>query len=67
MKYILLIFIVYALLLWSFDLEITCGKRITSINYNGLVWVTLDKWTIYKYKSTDLPMKWINISKYTSN
>lgn len=33
------------------------------IGYNGLVWVGLDHWSIWKYQSDDKPMKWIKYKR----
>ena len=33
------------------------------IKYEGLLWVVLDYWSIWKYNSSDKPMKWITFNK----
>lgn len=59
-----LIFIVfYVVLLWDYEIFISYGKYNYHIEYKGLVWVFLDYYTIIKYKSLDVPMKWLSISK----
>jgi len=39
-------------------------KAINEIEYNGLLWVILDYYSINRYRSSDKPIKWI---KYTKN
>lgn len=56
-KYILLFFAILFLLTGS--LKITINSR--SVKFNGLVWVALDRYTIYKYDSKDTPMNIIEL------
>ena len=49
----------YFIFLYQFTLKISNDKYVHEIKYNGLLWVALDYWSIKKYKSDDLCMKWI--------
>jgi hypothetical protein len=60
---ILIIIATYVLILWDFTLSYSNGKKEYKIEYNGLLWVGLDYWSICKYKSSDKPIKWINITR----
>lgn len=55
--------LVYTLLLASFTSTFTTKKYEYKVEYNGLLWVILDRWTIIKYKSSDKPMKIFNLWK----
>jgi hypothetical protein len=57
---ILTIILAYLILLWDCEITITNTDYITEIEYNGLFWVALDYWSIYKYHSDDEPMKWLD-------
>lgn len=50
----------YLILLWNFTVTISNKTSIYEIKYNGLLWVGLDYWSIWKYDSSDKPMKWID-------
>lgn len=56
-------------LIFLFDVEITYSKKQTThkFEYNGLLWVGLDYYTIIKYHSNDKPMKWFNYTKAYEN
>ena len=60
---ILIVIAAYLLLLWDFSATITTTKKVVKIEYNGLLWVGLDYWSIWKYKSDDVPMKWLNVTQ----
>lgn len=59
----LIIFITYLILLWDCKITYTNKETTYNIQYNGLIWVGLDYWSIWKYDSTDKLMKWLNIAK----
>lgn len=59
-KTTLIVIILYILLLWDFRLKITTKNSTLIINYNGLVWVALDKYSMLKYKMKNSPIKWID-------
>jgi len=50
----------YILFLWDFHATYTNGKHKYQFDYNGILWVALDCWSIVKYKSTDKPIKMIS-------
>lgn len=60
---IIITIILYILLLFDFHASLTTKNNKYLLEYNGLFWVTLDYWTIFKYKSPDKPMKWIHFQK----
>jgi hypothetical protein len=60
---LLLLLSIYIILLFSFKLTYSNDKLTYIINYNGLLWVALDNYTINKYHSNDIPMKWFNFTK----
>ena len=59
----LLILLSYLVFLWDCKIVITGSKFVHKIEYNGLLWVSLDYWTILKYNSSDTPMKWMDSQK----
>jgi hypothetical protein len=61
MKWILLI--VFLIIFSDVSLSFTFKKNKHSLKYNGLLWVTLDYWSIWKYNSNDKPMKWVEYKK----
>jgi len=58
---ILLIIFILCILLnsWEFSIE----EKFT-IKKTGIIWVLLDRWSIWKYKSDDKPMKIIEYENY---
>lgn len=56
---ITLIVVAYLVFLQSFDLTYSYKNVSHKIEYNGLIWVGLDYYTIIKYNSSDKPRKWI--------
>ena len=64
LKIIFTILIVSILIFLStFNSTYTNDKSSYLIEYNGLLWVGLDYYTIWKYNSNDVPMKWVNFKK----
>ena len=59
----------YFLFILDFEVSYTNYKKEYMFKYNGLLWVGLDYWSIWKYKSDDEPMKWIEFthSEYIDN
>lgn len=53
--------IVFLVLLLSITIKASNSKKTFTLEYNGLLWVVLDAWTIWKYKSNNKRMKWINV------
>jgi hypothetical protein len=51
----------YFIFLYDFTLKIETKEDKKEIEYNGLLWCILDRWSIYKYKSNDVPIKWLAI------
>jgi len=47
----------------DFELTITKNETTDKYEYNGIVWVLLDRYTINKYHSKDIPMKIFNHTK----
>lgn len=58
MIFITLIVVAYMAFIQSFDLTYERKNIFHKIEYNGLLWVALDYYTIVKYNSSDKPMKW---------
>jgi len=56
---IILLIATYLVFIYNFTLKIENSKYKHEIKYNGLVWCLLDYWSIKKYKSLDVPKKWI--------
>ena len=56
---ILILIEAYILLLWDFGICAETKTHKYVIEYNGLVWVALDCWSIAKYKSPDKPIRMI--------
>ena len=55
------------LLIFNFKITYSNADNRTTIIYNGLMWVTLDYYTIWKYDSDDEPMVWFNINTNNLN
>ena len=53
----------YFLFIWGFEGSYTNYKKEYRFKYNGLLWVGLDYWSIWKYKSDDTSMKWIEFTR----
>lgn len=56
----LIILLLYVLFIADFHASLETKKHLYKFEYNGLLWVSLDYWSIVKYKSTDVPMKFIS-------
>ena len=59
---ILAIIAAYFIFIWDCKITYTDVDKVIKIEYNGLVWVALDYYSIIKYKSSDIPKKWISLS-----
>lgn len=61
----LAIFVLLMLYIFLGDITITVSKPKWKyeIKYTGIVWVALDYWSIWKYKSDDKPMQIFSITK----
>lgn len=58
----IVVIIAYFLFILDFEVSYTNYKKEYMFKYNGLLWVGLDYWSIWKYKSDDEPMKWIEFT-----
>lgn len=67
MVLIIKILVVYLILIFNFKITYSNSNNRTTIIYNGLLWVALDYYTIWKYDSDDEPMVWFNISTNNLN
>ena len=52
----------YLLFVFDFTLKIERKEISVKIEYHGLIWVGLDYYSIWKFKSSDKPIKWLDIS-----
>jgi len=57
------IIILYLVILFDLTATVETEHSIYEFEYNGLLWVILDLWTIVKYKSNDKVMKWFGYKK----
>lgn len=57
------VMVTYFILLCDFTADFKTTKGAVKVEYNGLLWVILDYWSIWKYKSIDKPTKWIKITR----
>jgi hypothetical protein len=62
MKTTLIVIAAYLLLLFDLSATYTTKNYQYKLQYYGLLWVTLDYWSIKKYESKDVPKKWLTIS-----
>ena len=64
-KLLVYIIAIYLIFLFNFNVKLTseckCGMDY-QIEYNGLLWVGLDYYTIWKYDSDDSPMNWCTLT-----
>lgn len=60
---LLYILLVYFILIFDFEFKYSNNKIEYNVKYNGLVWVGLDYYSIWYYKSNDIPMKWLTFNK----
>lgn len=61
------IIILYVILLGDLEMTITRNQEEKKFEYNGLVWVLLDRYTIHKYNSKDIPKKIFTYTKTKTN
>ncbi len=68
---ILIIIAAYILLLWNckilYSNKSSDKKYTLEIEYQGLLWVGLDNWTIWRYESNNEPIKWIKWKRSFDN
>jgi len=64
LKIIIIAIATYLILLWDCKIKFSNKKYVWEFKYKGLLWVGLDYWSIWKYESTDVPMKWIEFKTY---
>ena len=60
MKIFIILFLISLLI---FDIKIslsTSSNREYTFEYNGLIWVVFDYYSIHTYKSNDKPIKWFD-------
>lgn len=58
MKIIIILILIWLIFIFNFKLELENKWKII-LEYHGLLWVFLDYFTIIRYHSNDIPMKWI--------
>ena len=63
LKLLLIGILIYVTVIWSFEAEISGKKHGYKITYNGLLWLLLDFYSIWKYKSKDKVINWLKIEK----
>lgn len=63
MKTVLILIAVYLLTIFDLTASYTRKNNGYKLQYYGLLWVVLDYWSIKKYRSNDVPKKWITISR----
>lgn len=65
LTFILILIINYLIFILDFELIYTSAKgRITSIEYNGLLWVLLDRWLDWYYDIDWRPLiQWVQITR----
>lgn len=56
---IVLFFIVF----WSFNIYYENDKISYNLEYNGVLWVMLDKYNTWRYGKNDDPVEWIKFEK----
>jgi hypothetical protein len=62
-KKILIIVIAYLIILWNCKMTYSNKKDVYNIEYKGLLWISLDYWSIWKYDSNDKPIKWFDCKR----
>ncbi len=62
-KIILIVIAVFLILILNGKVTFENKSKAYEIEYNGLLWVGLDYYSIYKYNSTDMPIKWLSFKK----
>lgn len=63
MDLIIIAIVAYLVLLQTFEISHQYKNTVRKIEYNGLIWVILDYYTIIKYNSPDRPISWIKFIK----
>ncbi|AEL24004.1 hypothetical protein Cycma_0222 [Cyclobacterium marinum DSM 745] len=58
----ILFIILYWLLFGDFKIDISTKTKKYEIEYNGVIWVALDCWSIWRYHSYETPIKWFSIT-----
>jgi hypothetical protein len=58
MEIISFLILIWLIFIFNFKLELENKWKII-LEYHGLLWVFLDYFTIIRYHSNDIPMKWI--------
>lgn len=58
MEIISFLILIWLIFIFDFKLELENKWKII-LEYHGLLWVFLDYFTIIRYHSNDIPMKWI--------
>lgn len=61
-KILSIVLIAYFVFLQTCNVSYSNQDNITTIKYNGVVWVALDYYSIIRYKSYDEPMKLIEVT-----
>ncbi|MDA3856289.1 MAG: hypothetical protein PF569_08580 [Candidatus Woesearchaeota archaeon] len=59
---IILVLISLILILSDYTITYSNKKKETTLTYHGLLWVSLDYWSIWRYESNDKPMKILEIT-----
>lgn len=66
-KLLLIVATLYLIFLWDYTLTVTSKKPTYTLthcfDYNGLLWVILDHWSIRNYQSNDKAIKWISYKR----
>lgn len=62
-KIIYIVIVVFLTFILNGKVTFANKSKAYEIQYNGLLWVGLDYYSIRKYKSTDLPIKWLSFKK----
>lgn len=62
-KKMLISFIIALVVLWpDLTLEFSTRKSYIKAEYNGLLWVGLDYWSIKRYHSSDKVIPWFSLT-----
>lgn len=63
----MIIICLYLIFIFNLQIFLTIAKRNITVEYNGLLWVALDRITILVYDSDDKPMNWIEMRIVKNN
>jgi hypothetical protein len=55
---------IYILVLWDVKLKFSSSRETWKLEYNGLLWVGLDRWSITKYRSNDRPKQFVEMNHF---